>query len=331
MRVYLYIKATSMKKKQLTLFVREVASALENEGHYGTAHIYRSTANSFEKYVVETQTYPEKRGVTLHSVSPGLLKGYEKWLRRCGRSWDTVGTYMHTLQASYNRGVEAGIAPYVPRLFKGVFTGRASERKRALEVGDVRTLLADNSGELPSDVERARAFLELMLRFQGLPFVDLAHLQKSDYKNGRLTLRRQKTGHELSIAVDAHAAKLLERYAAPPSSPYLLDILPGNLCEKALYVAYQSRLRAFNALLKRLAAIRKVGENVTSYSMRYTWATQSKYCGIPLSVISEGLGHSSVRTTEIYLKRYDNSLLDRANKLTMKYVFEGVQKRFAPT
>lgn len=320
-----------MKKKLLTLFMREVASTLEHEGHYGTAHVYRSTANSFEKYITEMQARPGKWEVTLYSVSPGLLKGYEEWLRRYGHSWDTVGTYMHTLQASYNRGVEAGIAPYVPRLFKGVFTGRASERKRALKVEDVRSLLADASGGLPSEVERARAFLELMLRLQGLPFVDLARLQKSDYRNGRLTLRRQKTGHELSIAVDPHAAKLLERYAAEPSSPYLLDILPGDLCGKALYIAYQSRLHTFNALLKRLATLRGVREKVTSYSMRYTWATQSKYCGIPLSVISEGLGHGSVKTTEIYLKRYDNSLLDRANNLTMKYVFEGVMKRFSST
>lgn len=67
--------------------------------------------------------------------------------------------------------------------------------------------------------------------------------------------------------------------------------------------------------------------NIT-YTARYTWATQSKYCGVPLSVISEGLGHSSIKTTEIYLKRYEDSLLDKANKLTMKYVFEGVLKRF---
>lgn len=168
-----------------------------------------------------------------------------------------------------------------------------------------------------------------MLRFQGMPFVDLAHLQKSDYRNGRLVLRRQKTGVRLSIAVDRRAAELLALYApVSPASPYLLDILPENLNGKGLYTAYQSSLRQFNMRLKCLASRCGVSEKVTSYSMRYTWATQSKYCGVPLSVISEGLGHSSIKTTEIYLKRYEDSLLDKANKLTMKYVFEGVLKRF---
>ena len=121
-----------MKKKLLTLFVREVAASLEKEGHYGTAHVYRSTANSFEKYIAGecacsgNRIRCEKREVTMYSLSPGLLKRYEEWLRLRGLSWDTVGTYLHTLRATYNRGVEAGIAPYVPRLFTGVFTGRAS-------------------------------------------------------------------------------------------------------------------------------------------------------------------------------------------------------------
>ena len=168
-----------------------------------------------------------------------------------------------------------------------------------------------------------------MLLLQGMPFVDLAHLQKSDYRNGRLVLRRQKTGVRLSIAVDRRAAELLALYApVSPASPYLLDILPENLNGKGLYTAYQSSLRQFNMRLKCLASRCGVSEKVTSYSMRYTWATQSKYCGVPLSVISEGLGHSSIKTTEIYLKRYEDSLLDKANKLTMKYVFEGVLKRF---
>ena len=87
-----------MKKKLLTLFVREVAASLEKEGHYGTAHVYRSTANSFEKYIAGecacsgNRIRCEKREVTMYSLSPGLLKRYEEWLRLRGLSWDTVGT-----------------------------------------------------------------------------------------------------------------------------------------------------------------------------------------------------------------------------------------------
>ena len=54
--------------------------------------------------------------------------------------------------------------------------------------------------------------LGLMFRFHGMPFVDLAHLRKSDLKDGYLTLRRRKTGMPLSARVDSRAMQLLERY-----------------------------------------------------------------------------------------------------------------------
>ena len=69
-----------------------------------------------------------------------------------------------------------------------------------------------------------------MFRFHGMPFVDLAHLRKSDLKDGYLTLRRRKTGMPLSARVDGRAMQLLERYRnRDDTSPYLLCFLDGNL------------------------------------------------------------------------------------------------------
>lgn len=57
--MYTVYKSTDMKKKLLTLFVREVAASLEKEGHYGTAHVYRSTANSLRSILRESVHVPE--------------------------------------------------------------------------------------------------------------------------------------------------------------------------------------------------------------------------------------------------------------------------------
>ena len=63
---------------------------------------------------------------------------------------------------------------------------------------------------------------------------------------------------------------------------------------------------------------------MTSYSARHTWATVGRYCHIPIEVISEGLGHASVTTTEGYMKGFGNSRMDRANKVIMNYIFKGL-------
>lgn len=163
-----------------------------------------------------------------------------------------------------------------------------------------------------------------MFRFHGMPFVDLAHLRKSDLKDGYLTLRRRKTGMPLSARVDGRTMQLLERYRnRDDTSPYLLCFLNGNLEGIAAYKDYQRILRLLNSKLRALALWKKIPGKVTSYSARHTWATVGKYCRIPIEVISEGLGHASVTTTEGYMKGFGNNRMEQANKVIMNYIFNG--------
>ena len=172
------------------------------------------------------------------------------------------------------------------------------------------------------DLNWARACLELMLRFHGMPFVDLANLRKVDLQDGYLTVRRHKTGAPLLIAVDPAAMKLLRLYASKdPSSPYLLDILNGRLLGKSPYLDYQHALRLLNLRLGQLSRLCRLGNKVSSYTARHTGATIAKSRGIPVAVISEALGHASVSTTEGYLKRFEDDEIKRANKVIIDYIF----------
>ena len=53
--------------------------------------------------------------------------------------------------------------------------------------------------------------------------------------------------------------------------------------------------------------------NIT-YVARHTWATTARNKNVPLSIISAGMGHSSEKTTLIYLTKIDNSIIDEVNK-----------------
>lgn len=66
--------------------------------------------------------------------------------------------------------------------------------------------------------------------------------------------------------------------------------------------------------MKLIAKDAGIREHFTTYSIGNSWATIAKFMGISTAIISEGLGHSSLKTTEIYLKRFDNSTLDEANE-----------------
>jgi integrase len=70
-----------------------------------------------------------------------------------------------------------------------------------------------------------------------------------------------------------------------------------------------------NNRLKIIARDAGIEANFTTYTIRHSWATIAKYLGISTALISESLGHSSIKTTEIYLKDFDDYALDEVNEL----------------
>lgn len=319
-----------MDKSEFYDFMLSVIMDMERQGRYSTAHVYHCALKSAVKY--------GGHSLRIEDLTPGWLQSYQEYLLKQSLLWNTISTYMRMLRAVYNRAVDMGLAPYIPRQFKNVFTGRYANHQRALKKEEIKRVLLEDVVEeednLASESELAvshtlrnlgwtRACLELMLRFHGIPFIDLANLRKIDLRNGYLTIRRHKTGIPLSIAIDEVAMKLLRRYADnDPSSPYLLNILNSSLSGKEAYKDYQQALRILNLQLYRLSQICRLGKRLSSYTARHTWASIAKSCGISVAVISEALGHVSISTTESYLKQFDNDEIEKANKVIINYIFK---------
>ena len=119
---------------KVVTFMKQVARGLQMEGNFGTAHVYRSSLNAIIAYC-------GKEDFTFYEVSPEWLKGFEVHLRSRGCSWNTVSTYLRTFRAVYNRAVDLRKAPYVPHLFRSVYTGTRADHKRALGEEDKRKYL----------------------------------------------------------------------------------------------------------------------------------------------------------------------------------------------
>lgn len=81
------------------------------------------------------------------------------------------------------------------------------------------------------------------------------------------------------------------------------------------YIGYQSALRVQNKRLKKLGKM--VGADLSTYIARHTWASVAAQKGIPEELISQGMGHESVKTTRIYMALLDISRVDRANEIVI--------------
>ena len=168
---------------------------------------------------------------------------------------------------------------------------------------------------------RTQELFTLMFLLRGLPFVDLAYLRKSDLHDNVITYRRRKTGRTLSVTLTPEAMLLVKKHMnCDPSSPYLFSLLKSREGTKEAYREYQLALRTFNRQLMLLGELLGLGDKLSSYTARHTWATTAYYCEIHPGIISEAMGHSSITVTETYLKPFQNKKIDEANKRVIDFI-----------
>lgn len=316
-------------KDDLRLYMPEVIGMLKREGKFPAMHVYACTLRSYEKFCAE-ERYPKNTTASLSMqeiFTPERLKEYEDWLAGQQSSPNTISTYMRTLQAVYNRWMSPGIEGYNPVLFKDVYTKVESRTKRALTAEQMEQLRNTDFSVLTLRQQQVLTYFLLMFMLRGMPFIDLAHLRKSDLRNKRITYRRHKTGKLMVVDVPPDAMRLLQKYRDKTDSEYLFPLLHGGLFMEEHHHRYQETLRHFNRELARLMKQLLPGVSVSSYTARHTWATLAYHSGVPVGLISQSLGHSSIRVTMTYLKPFDAEVIDRINRQVISLVKKSKKKK----
>lgn len=291
---------------------------LREEGRYSTAHVYKNALFSFSVFCGTCN-------VSFRQITRESLRLYGQYLYENGLKLNTISTYMRMLRSIYNRGVEAGNVPFVPRLFHEAYTGIDVCQKRALTAAELHRLLFDDPRS--ERLRRIQDIASLLFQLCGMSFADLAHLEKSALENNILRYNRIKTKTPMSVEVLDSAMVKIDRLRSvrksqPGCPDYLLDILCGDKSRKdeKAYREYQSALRWFNNSLKELARALHLKSPVTSYTLRHSWATIAKYRGVSIEMISEALGHKSIKTTQTYLKGFGLEERTEVNKGNLSYI-----------
>ena len=75
-----------------------------------------------------------------------------------------------------------------------------------------------------------------------------------------------------------------------------------------------------NLALKKIGEMADLKMPLTTYVARHTWAGVARDMNIPIAVISEGMGHNSIKTTQVYLNSIDISRINEANKKIIKRI-----------
>lgn len=302
------IAAFQTRTDELSLanFMESLIAQLKQMGKLRTAETYTATLRSFMRFRNDAD-------VLLDEITPELIAMYEAYLQNNGVVRNTSSFYMRILRAVYNRAVGKDLVRQ-RNPFKNVYTGVDKTVKRALPLSAIRRIKNLDLARLPK-LEFARDMFLFSFYTRGMSFIDMAFLKKTDLQNGYLKYRRHKTKQQLLIRWEKCMQEILDKYS-PHESPYLLPII--KVAEQNERKQYGNALREVNNKLKEIAKTICLPIPLSTYVARHSWASIAKSKNVPISVISEGMGHDSEMTTQIYLSSLDSSAIDHANSLILK-------------
>lgn len=297
------------EEKREKVYVEDVVRLFsDNIAQLSVIHSY-ATVRNYKTALRSLAAFSRKEGNSMPITNAYIIR-YRGWLLDNGISQNTASCYLRSLRSLLNQLTNAD-----KNLFCDLRMDNSTTRKRAITTGEVVRIANLNLEHAPHLAFYRDVFLFCIYTF-GIPFVDIVQLKPENISDGRLSYTRQKTGQQITVSLLPEAESIIKRYVVADGAS--LFPFTGKYGD---YSRYQYELTKYNKALKEIAKLAKVQKELTSYVARHTWASIALQAGVNPSVISQALGHTSLHTTEIYLKQLDITQIAEAGTSVVNYIF----------
>ncbi|GFI06859.1 tyrosine recombinase XerD [Muribaculaceae bacterium] len=284
---------------------RYYINLLKEEERLRYAGMYEVSYNSFIKYAGTLD-------ISFSDIDSSWLKKYEIWMLRQKLAVNTIGTRIRHLRVIFNLAIEKGIIKSDCYPFHNYKVSKMSAKtaKRALTKDDIMRVIA-YKGKTNMEILAVDLF-SFSYFSAGINFIDMAYLTRDNIKEDKLEYSRAKTKKKIIIPLQKEAVEIITKYG--DTSPVYIfpiftsfhktDVQKANRLHKVL--------AKVNTALKRIGEELCLPQKLTTYVARHSFATVLKRAGVSTSIISESLGHSSEKITQIYLDSFENSQIEEA-------------------
>ena len=312
--------------RYVSTFFRAQIAVKEAESKHGTATTYRTTLNVFERFA-------GARRIRFDQIDEGLMMEFEHYLLSVPLQRNTVTFYLRIFRAVYNKARRNGFAPKGATPFEGVSFRIEETRKLAISATTLRKLV-ELDYTCKSSLSATRSLFLFSFYARGMSFVDMAYLRKSDIYDGVIHYRRHKTGQLFTVRIVPQLQAIIDHYlefCSPWVLPVMMDAFPDGsyrpmVCEDHdpqvrkefevhLHLRYKYARSSYWRYLRCISRDLGLKRNLSFNVARHTWASLAQDRDIPVAVISRSLGHTSEKTTHIYLSELNPEKVDRANQL----------------
>jgi integrase/recombinase XerD len=288
------------------IYLDKLVEQLNKHGKHGNAEVYQGTKYFLENYI------PGKKDLFFDEVNFKLLKSIELHYMAKGNNLNGLSHYFRTIRAIWNRAIKEGIVRNESYPFKEYKIKQVKTHKTALRKDFLIKIL-----DLPLPEGTLSWHTRNMFFFsfncQGMNFSDIAQLKIKNVQAGRIFYTRSKIGKEISIRITDKIEEILKQYIkGKKSNDYIFPVITNEYRKISQIKDYRD---SANHALKRWAKKLNLDPTLSFNTARHSWATIGKDLNLPIAVISEGLGHSNLRTTQIYLDSFESDVIDDANEL----------------
>ena len=303
-----------IKAKTVEEFYLSLIEDLKQKGRIGNSYAYLNSYNTLRNF-----NKGKKLNYTFSHIDVSFCKRFEDWMRSKGNKDTTLSYQFRTLRATYNKAIEAKIVAREKNPFIEYKLSHFNTKtiKRALSKNDIlRIINADCTSQ-----SKLRQLTHDLFSFSylcgGISFVDIANLTRQNIVEDRLIYQRQKTHGNINLLLSKEASTIIAKYSTyQQEAEYLFPILH---CKRHITPMQKSNrvhkiCHQVNTELRAFAKELGITAEVTTYVARHSFATILKKSGVNIGIISQALGHQDIKTTQIYLSKFDNEQVDDAMK-----------------
>jgi len=303
-----------IKAKTVEEFYLSLIEDLKQKGRIGNSYAYLNSYNTLRNF-----NKGKKLNYTFSHIDVPFCKKFEDWMRSKGNKDTTLSYQFRTLRATYNKAIEAKIVAREKNPFIEYKLSHFNTKtiKRALSKNDILKLINANCNGQSKLRQLTHDLFSFSYLCGGISFVDIANLTRQNIVEDRLIYQRQKTHGNINLLLSKEASTIIAKYSTyQQEAEYLFPILhckrhitPMQKNNRVHKICHQ-----VNTELRKFAQELGITAEVTTYVARHSFATILNKSGVNIGIISQALGHQDIKTTQIYLSKFDNEQVDDAMK-----------------
>lgn len=303
------VKAKLVKKgaesKSVFEYTNQLMEELNANKQFGTARGYQDALRAVKKF-------QNGRDLTFYDLNLAWIVKFENNHLGRGLSVNGLSTYLRALRAIFNKAIKAEIVEKEAYPFDKYKIKTKPTVKRAISYESIEKIIAL---DIPKEeiLFRTRNIFLMSFYMMGASFVDLVFLKVGNIVDGRIRYQRRKTSRIYDIAITPQLQEILDHYIKGKTKDEFILPLIKRQSDMDQFKDFESVQNRYNKHLKKLAELAGIEEKLTGYVSRHSFATMANEMEIPITAISQMLGHKRISTTQVYLAGMKKNVLDSYN------------------